>query len=90
MLRGVTIVQTSYYCLMRRAAGMDSLGAGIATGTSMSIILDEFITPALGFSAPNRAYPTPRICAASSATCFMAEPWLLQRRFFIGWRRARA
>jgi uncharacterized membrane protein YagU involved in acid resistance len=46
------------YCMMRRAAGMDSLGAGIATGTSMSIILDELITPALGFSAPNRDYPT--------------------------------
>ena len=29
------------YCVMRRAAGMDSLGAGIAAGTSMSIILDE-------------------------------------------------
>jgi uncharacterized membrane protein YagU involved in acid resistance len=46
------------YCLVRRAAGMDSLGAGIATGTSMSIILDELVTPALGFSAPNRDYPT--------------------------------
>lgn len=46
------------YCMMRRAAGMDSLGAGIATGTSMSIILDELITPAFGFSAPNREYPT--------------------------------
>lgn len=46
------------YCLMRRAAGMDSLGAGIATGTSMSIILDELITPAFGFSAPNSDYPT--------------------------------
>lgn len=45
------------YCLMRRAAGMDSVGAGTATGASMSLILDEAITPALGFSAPNRAYP---------------------------------
>lgn len=42
---------------MRRAAGMDSVGAGTATGASMSLILDEAITPALGFSAPNRAYP---------------------------------
>lgn len=45
------------YCLMRRAAGMDSLGAGVAAGMSMSVILDELVTPALGFSAPNRDYP---------------------------------
>jgi uncharacterized membrane protein YagU involved in acid resistance len=45
------------YCLMRRAAGMESLGAGIAAGTSMSIILDELVTPAFGFSAPDREYP---------------------------------
>jgi hypothetical protein len=42
---------------MRRAAGMDSLGAGVAAGMSMSVILDELVTPALGFSAPNRDYP---------------------------------
>jgi uncharacterized membrane protein YagU involved in acid resistance len=45
------------YCVMRRAAGMNSLGAGIAAGMSMSILLDELVTPALGFSAPNRDYP---------------------------------
>ena len=55
---GSGVAWGTVYCLMRRAAGMDWLGAGIATGTSMSIILDEFITPALGFSAPNRDYPT--------------------------------
>lgn len=48
----------SVYCLMRRATGMRWLGAGTATGASMSLILDEAVTPALGFSAPNRAYPT--------------------------------
>lgn len=45
------------YCLMRRAAGMGSLGAGVAAGMSMSVILDELVTPALGFSAPNEDYP---------------------------------
>lgn len=45
------------YCVMRRAAGMGSLGAGVAAGMSMSVILDELVTPALGFSAPNRDYP---------------------------------
>jgi len=46
------------YCVMRRAAGMESVGAGVATGASMSVILDELVTPAFGFSAPNRDYPT--------------------------------
>lgn len=45
------------YCVMRRASGMNSLGAGAAAGMSMSLLLDEFVTPALGFSAPNRDYP---------------------------------
>jgi len=36
---------------------MKPLGAGMATGMSMSLILDEFLTPALGFSAPNEDYP---------------------------------
>ncbi|MFW8596387.1 DUF1440 domain-containing protein [Cribrihabitans neustonicus] len=44
-------------CVMRRAAGMNSLGAGVAAGASMSLLLDEIVTPALGFSAPNRTYP---------------------------------
>jgi uncharacterized membrane protein YagU involved in acid resistance len=54
---GSGVLWGTVYCLMRRAAGMESLGAGIAAGTSMSMLLDELVTPALGFSAPNRAYP---------------------------------
>ena len=30
---------------------------GLATGAAMSLIADEAMTPLLGFSAPNRAYP---------------------------------
>lgn len=37
-------------CVMRRAAGINSLGAGVAA--------DELVNPAFGFSAPNRGYPT--------------------------------
>lgn len=54
---GSGVLWGTVYCVMRRAAGMESLGAGIAAGTSMSLLLDELVTPALGFSAPNRAYP---------------------------------
>ncbi len=55
---GSGVAWGAIYCLMRRASGMRSLGAGVATGTSMPVILDEVVTPALGFSAPDRAYPT--------------------------------
>ncbi len=30
---------------------------GLATGAAMSLIADEAMTPLLGFSAPNSAYP---------------------------------
>ena len=53
---GSGITWGTIYCLMRRAAGMESLGAGIAAGTSMAVLLDELVTPALGFSAPDRDY----------------------------------
>ena len=31
--------------------------AGFATGAAMSLIVDEMLVPALGFSPPNRAFP---------------------------------
>ncbi len=46
------------YGLLRRYSKMRPLGAGFVTGAAMSLIVDEALTPALGFSAPNRAYPT--------------------------------
>jgi uncharacterized membrane protein YagU involved in acid resistance len=45
------------YQLLRRRTGMNPVTAGLATGASMSLILDETITPAIGASAPNRDYP---------------------------------
>lgn len=45
------------YGLLRRHAGLRPLGAGLASGAAMSLILDEGVVPALGLSAPNRAYP---------------------------------
>ena len=45
------------YGLLRRHGGMQPLGAGVLTGDSLSLIVDEGLTPALGFSAPNRDYP---------------------------------
>jgi uncharacterized membrane protein YagU involved in acid resistance len=45
------------YGLLRRHGGMHPLGAGVLTGATLSLIVDEGLTPALGFSAPNRDYP---------------------------------
>jgi hypothetical protein len=45
------------YCLLRRHGGMRPLGAGLAAGAALSLVVDEGLTPALGLSAPNRAYP---------------------------------
>lgn len=45
------------YGLLRRHAGLRPIGAGLATGTAMSFVLDEGLVPALGLSAPNGAYP---------------------------------
>lgn len=46
-----------YAYLRRRRSGLRPVPAGLVMGTAMSLVADETITPALGFSAPNRAYP---------------------------------
>lgn len=45
------------YSVVARRSGMNPVLAGLLTGVAMSIMADEFMTPAMGFSAPNRAYP---------------------------------
>ena len=45
------------YQLLRRRTRMGPVSAGLVTGASQSLILDETITPAIGASAPNREYP---------------------------------
>lgn len=45
------------YVLLRRAIRLRALGAGLLTGLGLWAGFDEVLVPALGFSAPNRAYP---------------------------------
>jgi hypothetical protein len=45
------------YPLLRRRANLGPLAAGPGHRASMSFLVDETLTPALGFSAPNRSYP---------------------------------
>lgn len=42
---------------LRRRTGLGPITAGLETGASQSLVLDEAIAPAIGASAPNRDYP---------------------------------
>jgi hypothetical protein len=54
---GLAISWAPLYALLRRRWRLRPVPAGLTTGSAMSLIADELVTPALGFSAPNRAYP---------------------------------
>jgi hypothetical protein len=54
---GLAIQWAPLYALLRRRADWSPVASGLATGTAMSVIADELMTPAFGFSAPNPAYP---------------------------------
>lgn len=45
------------YLVLRRLTGLNPVATGLLTGGAMSLIVDEGMTPALGLSAPNSAYP---------------------------------
>jgi uncharacterized membrane protein YagU involved in acid resistance len=59
---------TPVYLLLRRTLRWHPVAAGLATGASMSLILDDTITPAIGASAPNDAYP-----ASTHVRAFLAH-----------------
>lgn len=54
---GLAIQWAPLYPLLRRKTGLGPITAGLATAAAMSPVADEMMTPALGLSAPNRAYP---------------------------------
>ena len=54
---GLAMSWSPLYPLLRRRTDWHPAVAGLATGAAMSVIADELMTPALGFSAPNREYP---------------------------------
>jgi uncharacterized membrane protein YagU involved in acid resistance len=55
--QGLGMAWGPVYCLLRRRGGMRPLGAGLVAGGALSLVVDEGLAPALGLSAPNRAYP---------------------------------
>lgn len=48
---------TPVYIVLRRSGRWNPAAAGLATGVSMTLILDELVTPAIGASAANTDYP---------------------------------
>lgn len=54
---GVAVSWAPLYALLRRGTTLGPVTTGVVTGASMALIVDEGLTPALGLSAPNRAYP---------------------------------
>ena len=54
---GLAATWAQLYPILRRATSLGPVPAGLLTGASMSLLVDEGLTPLLGFSAPNRAYP---------------------------------
>ena len=44
------------YAFLRRWTDLSPVPAGLLTGAAMSLLVDEGMTPLLGFSAPNRDY----------------------------------
>lgn len=54
---GLAVSWAHLYAVLRRATRLRPLTAGLATGSAMSLVADELMTPAFGFSAPNLDYP---------------------------------
>ncbi len=54
---GLAIQWAPLYAVPRRRTSLSPPVAGLATGAAMSLVADEMMTPALGFSESNRAYP---------------------------------
>lgn len=54
---GLAISWAPTYALLRRRTDLKPVAAALLSGAAMSAIVDEGLTPALGFSAPNRGYP---------------------------------
>lgn len=84
---GLGISWAPVYAVLRRAVGLNPAVAGLLTGASMSLIVDEMLTPLLGFSAADRAYPVSTHVrgflahlAYGAVTAAVIEGWWALRR----------
>ena len=65
---GLAIFWAPIYGLLRRIARMRPIPAALITRTAMSVLADELMTPAFGFSAQTWTTRWPRTCAGSPHT----------------------
>jgi uncharacterized membrane protein YagU involved in acid resistance len=54
---GLAMSWAPVYQVLRRNTPLGPVSSGLATGAAMSLVADEMMAPALGFTAPNRDYP---------------------------------
>ncbi|SRR5579875_792812 len=54
---GLAMSWAPLYGVLRHRVRLAAPAAAVATGLAMAVVADELMTPLLGFSAPNRAYP---------------------------------
>lgn len=54
---GLGLAWAPVYIWLRRSHGMGPLAAGLATGMSLEVLVDEGANAALGFTPPPSAYP---------------------------------
>jgi uncharacterized membrane protein YagU involved in acid resistance len=54
---GLGLMWGPLFCLLRRGSGMTPVGAGVASGAALSLIVDETMNPLLGITPPNRRFP---------------------------------
>jgi hypothetical protein len=68
---GLGISWVPVHAVLRRALRISPILAGLISGATMSLLIDEGMTPMLGFSAPNNAYPrTTRLRGFASHLAF--------------------
>lgn len=84
---GLAIQWAALYPQLRRRTGWSPPAAGLATGVAMSIVADALMTPALGFSAPNRCYPL--LTHARGLVAHLAFGLVVAATVEAGWRLLR-
>ena len=80
---GLAVQWAPLYPLLRRRTSIGPVAAGLATGAAMSVVADELMTPAVGFSAPNLDYPL--VTHARGVAAHLVFGLAVAAVFEIGW-----
>jgi uncharacterized membrane protein YagU involved in acid resistance len=81
---GLAIQWAPLYALLRHRTNLSPVVSGVATGAAMSVVADELMTPAFGFSAPNPAYPL--VTHARGVAAHLLFGIAVAAVFETGWR----